>query len=147
MNDLVIKHFEGKTSSTLIDKLEGWRKLCPTPAMQELVDILEERLTSPSTPMKGTIYFVQAHDGEPVKIGFSRDVKRRINAIQKSNGSRLVTLGLMDGDLDVEKTIHTKFANLRLHGEWFLPGQELLNFIESTKGSLKSKRGMACQAR
>lgn len=75
------------------------------------------------------IYFIQAVDGGPVKIGFAVEPKRRIAEIQRMSPSLLRVLALIDGDRKYEGELHRYFAKLRQYGEWFKAEQELLDFI------------------
>jgi hypothetical protein len=75
------------------------------------------------------VYFVQALDGGPIKIGTSVRISFRLKQLQKESGKRLWVLGVVDGDKDVEKELHGRFAHLRIAGEWFKPGPDLHEFI------------------
>lgn len=77
-----------------------------------------------------TIYFIQADKDGPVKIGLARtNAKARFSSIQSSNHVPLKMLAAIDGDLVAEKKMHNRFANLRVRGEWYAPGKELMEFI------------------
>lgn len=73
-----------------------------------------------------TIYFVQAGDEGPVKIGTSKFVNERLATLQTHSPYPLRLIGTIEGD---EAKIHARFSHLRLHGEWFRPGDDLLEFI------------------
>ncbi len=81
---------------------------------------------------RGKVYFVRpvGHAG-PIKIGFTSYMRERMNAMLAWSPYRLEILAMIDGDLGVEKALHKKFAEHRLHHEWFTPAKELLEFIES----------------
>lgn len=73
------------------------------------------------------VYFVQAEDGGPVKIGFSRFPENRLQELQNAHHSRLRIIGLIpDGSRADEKKLHREFESQRLRGEWFLPAGEIL---------------------
>jgi T5orf172 domain len=74
-----------------------------------------------------TTYFIQGEKTGLIKIGKSRDLPQRFKDLQAASPDILVVLKSHKGD--VERTLHKAFASLRLHGEWFTPGQELLDFI------------------
>lgn len=74
------------------------------------------------------IYFVQSGHGA-VKIGFSHNPAGRISSIQGIAADEVRLLGLMEGDIDVERQLHKQFADCRIRGEWFRPASELLAFI------------------
>lgn len=87
--------------------------------------------TSSSRPRSGGLtYFIQAGDG-PVKIGSTHgDPNRRLKELQTGSSEPLRLLGTLDG-AEWERELHERFAEWRLHGEWFdadAPGlRELLN--------------------
>jgi DNA-binding XRE family transcriptional regulator len=78
------------------------------------------------------VYFIQSKAG-PIKIGFTKAITRRLSALQQANSENLNLLGLMQGGFKVEKTLHEKFIHLRIHGEWYRPDTELLEFITQNK--------------
>lgn len=83
------------------------------------------------------IYFAQAIDGGPIKIGCTGDVSRRCKQLENHYGKPLAILGTMDGSRAEEAEIHARFAHLRLTGrstngrriEQFKPAADLMAFI------------------
>ena len=75
------------------------------------------------------IYFLQDETG-PIKAGKSKNMVQRIRDIQTCNPRPIKLLGRTGGYTWTERQIHKKFAHLRIHGEWFRPEKELLNFIK-----------------
>lgn len=65
------------------------------------------------------IYMIRAGGHGPVKIGFAEDVARRMTKMQADNHERLSLIRLLEGGLDEEAGLHVRFADHRLHGEWF----------------------------
>lgn len=68
------------------------------------------------------IYFVQAGQRGPVKIGFVEGfavLPNRIRMLQTGNPIKLALLTTMHGGLDRERELHEQFAASRLAGEWF----------------------------
>lgn len=82
----------------------------------------------------GDVYFVQSAAGA-IKIGFSTDLKHRLRDLQVASGERLTLIGKVSGTYSHESSLHRHFRHLHLHGEWFSPGKDLLDFIhaEATK--------------
>lgn len=82
----------------------------------------------------GFVYFVQAMPDGPVKIGWSRDnPDRRLKEIRMMSPLRIKPLGILRGwSPRREREIHLMFAPHRLHGEWFAPGQDLLDYVVKT---------------
>lgn len=76
------------------------------------------------------VYFVQA--GDRIKIGMGVCIASRIGDLQVGSASRLKCLGYIecfDSMVSTERELHTRFAGLRLRGEWFRDDPELRAFI------------------
>jgi len=75
------------------------------------------------------VYFVQAGEGGPIKIGFAGDVRRRIAKMQSDCPSLLRVIGVVpDGTEHHEGLFHQRFGASRERGEWFRPSEEILAF-------------------
>lgn len=84
------------------------------------------------------IYFIQSADGTgPIKIGYSAQLKVRLEDIQRYSPVRLKVVSTIKGGLKKERMIHKYFDKVRLWGEWFEPTQELLDFIPNPFGIKK----------
>lgn len=78
----------------------------------------------------GKVYFIQAIDGGPIKIGKALDIKRRLKSLQTDHYSELrVIASIPDGGVALEKTLHDRFKEYRIRGEWFEPADELIKYI------------------
>ena len=77
------------------------------------------------------IYFIQAGDGGPIKIGLARDAHVRAKGLQTAHYETLRIIGIVEGDFETETRLHNLFANYRLRGEWFKPCTEILDYISS----------------
>jgi hypothetical protein len=76
------------------------------------------------------IYFLQAIDGGPIKVGQSVNVPSRVRQLESKYGRPLVILGTLPGGRDEERKIHEMFAHLRFgRTEQFRPESDLLAFI------------------
>lgn len=77
----------------------------------------------------GWTYFFQGIDGGPIKIGFTNgvDPTGRLAELQVGAPFELVIVGAIRGDQ--ERELHREFSHLRLRGEWFTPGDDLIKFI------------------
>jgi hypothetical protein len=64
------------------------------------------------------VYFIGAADGF-VKIGFSTNLTTRVCDIQGANPMPLRVLAYLEGDRDLEKEYHKRFAEHRHFYEWF----------------------------
>jgi Meiotically up-regulated gene 113 len=83
------------------------------------------------------LYFVQAGGADgPVKIGYSGDVEKRLEALKTGNHLEL-TLRLKhehDRAFDLERALHAELAVHRLEGEWFEHTPKLEHIIEILSG-------------
>jgi hypothetical protein len=70
------------------------------------------------------VYFVRL--GARVKIGYSRNVSRRLTEIPHDE-----VLAVMAGDRSVERGWHARFAAQRIQGEWFAATPILLATVAS----------------
>lgn len=67
------------------------------------------------------VYFIQAGEGGPVKIGFARNIADRMKKIKSDNHEELRLVAAFVGDVADEISIHAMFSMHRLRGEWFRP--------------------------
>lgn len=81
------------------------------------------------------IYFVQSGEGGPIKIGHARNVEKRMGLLQTGNPVKLNVMATIDGSVEKEQELHTKFHKDRIFLEWFSPSKELLSFIASIQGN------------
>lgn len=81
------------------------------------------------------LYFLQAGDGGPIKIGAAHDPVERMQTLQVGNHERLRLIAVLPGKGAMETYLHVLFGHLRVRpdGEWFRPGRELMAYIESAK--------------
>lgn len=79
----------------------------------------------------GYVYFFRLSHAGPVKIGFSYDPDERLKKLGQGapKAQPIRMLGVMLGGRPHEKSLHGRFATLRLGGEWFRPAPELMDFI------------------
>jgi len=80
-----------------------------------------------------SVYFIQAGDGGPIKIGVTTDVQDRLSTLQIGSALPLVLLLEVWGGIEQERGYHETFAEHRMRGEWFAPHEDLLAFIEHLK--------------
>lgn len=85
-----------------------------------------------TTDKQQQVYFMQADNGM-IKIGKSMCAEDRLKQLKTLSPADIV---LIDAPLcnDSESKLHKIFAHLRHHGEWFIPGQDLINYIHNNKG-------------
>lgn len=80
---------------------------------------------------EGVTYFIRVDDA--IKIGSATHFKRRLHALQTAHEKPILVLAVVPASLADEFKTHQRFAHLRIRGEWFRPGQDLLDFIDALK--------------
>lgn len=75
------------------------------------------------------LYFLQSGTGGPIKIGYTKQLATRLNALHKMNGGSIRFLGALAADKQEEKRFHERYAADRLHGEWFRLSPDILLFL------------------
>lgn len=91
------------------------------------------------------IYFAQAPDGGPIKIGSSVSPKRRTEEISESIKLRLEVIASCSGGEDEEKALHHRLCHARTlvfrgtNGgtEWFLPTESVAACVKSAGGEIR----------
>jgi Meiotically up-regulated gene 113 len=83
----------------------------------------------PAQPHSPSLYFLQEGDRGPIKIGVTSSISARIALLQTANPHRLRLLGVCEGSIEKEAALHQQFKHLRIRGEWFKPGKDLVTFI------------------
>lgn len=74
-----------------------------------------------------TVYYVRRADGL-IKIGVTGNLKARIRHLRADHGP-LELLATHDGGRKAEAAAHRRFAEHRVEGEWFAPGESLLEHL------------------
>lgn len=110
------------------------RRLCGPPTRPSYYAPAPERISrAPHPPtewdVKGSIYFVLAPSSNRIKIGFSVNPAKRIEAILTGCPERLAVLGVIPGTIPEEHALHHRFAPARVHREWFNATPELRSYI------------------
>lgn len=80
------------------------------------------------------VYFVQCQDDNGyIKIGYTRDLARRLVDIQMGCPYEIVLLAeIRTSEPSLfEATLHERFGQLSVRGEWFRPAPDLLEMINS----------------
>jgi hypothetical protein len=84
----------------------------------------------------GLIYFVTCMQSPnyPIKIGFTAGISFRLEKLQNGNPNLLTVLATYPGTFNDERTLHSYFQHLRVRGEWFRRGDDLLEYIVTLPG-------------
>jgi hypothetical protein len=80
----------------------------------------------------GVVYFVEGAGGA-LKIGFARKIEQRLAELQTGSPVRLRVVCTIKGGIKLEREYHRKFAEHRLHGEWFRDCREIRKEIARLK--------------
>ncbi len=78
------------------------------------------------------LYFFGQQTGPtygPIKIGTSFDPRVRVRQFQTGSPDELWIMGVWPNCPYTEEEVHQMFAHLWIRGEWFRPGQDLIDFI------------------
>jgi hypothetical protein len=100
-------------------------------------ELLSEHLASAATPLAipsllqgphdPIVYFLGHRDR--IKIGFTTNLKKRVNALALRPGSILLAL---DGSADLEQALHARFAPAQVGDtEWFDSTPEIRHYIDN----------------
>ena len=87
-----------------------------------------DRLEHWST-ISSSVYFVENSLNGLIKIGYSGNYPTRMAQLNNQYKAKLKILGLMDGGLSEEKSIHKLFSENQVEGEWFSGCQAIRDFI------------------
>lgn len=80
--------------------------------------------------LRGHAYIIQGKLTGFIKIGASISLRNRLAMLQSVSPDELVVLRALPGGFQTEAALHKRFAADRHHGEWFLPSEDLLRFID-----------------
>jgi hypothetical protein len=83
-----------------------------------------------SNPGYYLVYFVRARGMGDIKIGKSNHVGTRVKSLWTGASRALDLVACYPSDITHEIELHREFEHLRLCGEWFRPGDELLTHLE-----------------
>lgn len=76
------------------------------------------------------VYFIRRSGDGAIKIGYSRDVARRIATLQTGCPDALTLAGLMVGGTKADEwNLQQRFRALWVQGEWFKQADELLEYV------------------
>lgn len=93
--------------------------------------------------MNMVIYIIEALDSENFKIGFTKNIDRRVKELQTSSAFKLEVKYTYESEFatKIESKIHKSYSHLRLNGEWFKLDYDILEIIikdiERTHSNLK----------
>ena len=82
------------------------------------------------------VYFVQAGDSGPIKIGIAWNISARLYALQSAAHEELHLIGDIhcrdrEAALALESKLHQQFKNFHIRGEWFRAASEVFAAVPS----------------
>lgn len=81
-------------------------------------------------PTQYLTYFVRARGMGDIKIGKSNQVAVRVKTLWTGAARGVDLLACYPADITHETELHREFEHLRLCGEWFRPGAELITHLD-----------------
>jgi hypothetical protein len=90
----------------------------------------------PDLPPEPEVVYLLAGDvppvyGQPVKIGFSRNLRLRIETLQMGCPFKLMLVAFVYGGRDMEREIHAELAAHRIREDWFFMCDDVGTAFES----------------
>ena len=82
---------------------------------------------------RACVYFIQSEENSLIKIGYTTNLKKRLSKMRTDSPAHLKALFAMEAYRLEEKSIHSGLFECKVHGEWFAPSSELLEYIEEQK--------------
>jgi len=80
------------------------------------------------------VYFLQAEGDGRIKIGTTKDLRRRLRVLRAGSPVRLRLIAMVRGGRDLERMLHLAFASLRRgRTEWFEPGERLVSYVRGLR--------------
>ena len=74
------------------------------------------------------IYLI-SYDNQFLKIGYTKNINKRLCQLQVSSPVKLEVLHLINGNVTLEKELHVLFKDLRTSGEWFTYNASILEYF------------------
>lgn len=81
------------------------------------------------TSTMGFVYFAQAGEGGPIKIGWAQDPRKRLLDLQTALWVDLRLLKAVRGTRQDEAALHLRLGSYGIQREWFYPTIGMLEFI------------------
>ena len=81
----------------------------------------------------GFVYVLES-EIERIKIGYSVTPEKRERISQTHSPARVRMIAFWKADQDEEFNLHRRFADYRVHGEWFRYAGEVAAWVETVRG-------------
>ena len=84
-------------------------------------------------PNSNYIYFLYAPSENLIKIGRTKNLKRRLRILELENATKVKVELSFNHQPELEQMLHEYFAQDRQHGEWFKYSESIKFFIKTFK--------------
>lgn len=110
------------------------KSMTSNPEMRKVI----ESMSSNQTVLDGFVYLIEKRDANKkviaVKIGRSKNPSSRISELSKLGENIGFSLECVhkiksDNCVALETELHRKFKHLNIHNEWFMPSEEIYNYM------------------
>lgn len=122
------RRFDALADSVRLGNLASQSSIVPS--APKAFDELRPPKQTKGKQSENYVYFLLAPEVGAVKIGKTRNLLQRLQALQTGCPVRLSLLGWVPGYSVEEKVLHRYFDNLWLLGEWFSHSDPLIRYIE-----------------
>lgn len=78
-----------------------------------------------------SVYFVTCENSGLIKIGHTKNLKKRLGSLQIGSASKLSLITATTFRPELEKFIHKHLESEHVRGEWFNPSEKTLSVIET----------------
>lgn len=122
-----------RSRPTPVQRLRGARHQRERQAVLDLVEQIQAERQS-------LVYLVRS--GHFSKIGFSRNVPQRVRQLATASSMPVRLVAVVPGGRQLEQTLHTEFASLRQHLEWFRDKkQQIVSRFAQLPGAMVFEQG------
>lgn len=84
-------------------------------------------------PIYGYIHFINFGKESPIKIGYAKNIDKRIEQLQIGNPYELDVIIAIPGNINCEKILHEHLQKYEIRGEWFWPSHYIYRLIRKFK--------------
>lgn len=95
--------------------------------LQWVNNLFVSSLGEKSKQMPSVVYFIQR--GKEVKIGTTTNLQKRLSTLQVCSAEKLKVVATFEGGKELETSLHEKFKEDRINGEWFRYSRNIKGFL------------------
>lgn len=125
----------GVRSAEILRNFYAARSRRAKAARDKILFPIQRRMAHDDVPEAPGVYAVLA-PRRLVKIGSSKNIRKRIRQLQIGSAEPLKFLGILDNDPSSERSYHKRFEQYRVGGEWFQWNYDLKMLLRLRKRGL-----------